>query len=304
MAIARNPMSLSIQLPPPLQPGDLLVSIAPSGCVRDKNAFEAGVNLWRSQGYRVEISGIDDRHGYLAGTDAQRRDRLSRALSDPEVKGILYARGGYGGARLLEHWDWNAATTPKWSIGFSDITALLWSWAKQGISGVHGPLLATLAQEPQSSQNRLFDWVSGGAIAPLTGRGWGGGTAIGRLFPGNLAVATHLIGTPHEPDLTGAILAFEDIGEAPYRIDRLLTHWRMSGRFDNIAGIALGRFSRSDVAVPGFTAEEVLHDRLSDLGVPVVSDLPFGHDGINCALPVGVVAELDGDRGSLAICPR
>lgn len=296
-------MTLSLKLPPPLQPGDLLVSLAPSGCLRDRQAFEAGVEIWRSHGYRVEEWGLGERHGYLAGTDAHRREQLSRALTDATIKGILCARGGYGGTRLLETWDWNLATTPKWLVGFSDITSLLWSWAKQGVSGVHGPLLTTLANEPPSSQKRLFDWVSGGSIDPLVGQGWGGGTASGRLFPGNLAVATHLIGTPHEPDLTGAILAFEDIGEAPYRIDRLLTHWRMSGRFDNIAGIALGRFSRSDVTVPSFTAEEVLRDRLSDLGIPVVSDLPFGHDGINCTLPVGIPAQLDGDGGTLAICP-
>jgi muramoyltetrapeptide carboxypeptidase len=115
-------------------------------------------------------------------------------------------------------------------------------------------------------------------------------------------VATHLLGTAAEAPLDGAIVALEDVGEAPYRLDRLLTQWRMQRIFDRVAGIALGRFSQCDelAKLPSFTVAEVLRDRLSDLGIPVVSDLPFGHDGPNAALPVGVPVELDGDRGVLA----
>jgi muramoyltetrapeptide carboxypeptidase len=118
-------------------------------------------------------------------------------------------------------------------------------------------------------------------------------------------VATHLLGTSHEPDLRGAILAFEDVTEAPYRIDRMLTHWRMAGKLAGVSGIALGRFSRCEPSegVPSFTVAEVLRDRLGDLGIPVVSDLPFGHDGENAALPLGALAHLDGDRGTLDILP-
>jgi muramoyltetrapeptide carboxypeptidase len=118
-------------------------------------------------------------------------------------------------------------------------------------------------------------------------------------------VATHLLGTSHEPDLRGAILAFEDVTEAPYRIDRMLTHWRMAGKLAGVSGIALGRFSRCEPSegVPSFTVAAVLRDRLGDLGIPVVSDLPFGHDGANAALPLGALARLDGDRGTLDILP-
>jgi muramoyltetrapeptide carboxypeptidase len=296
----------SLLSPPPLKPGDTLHVVAPSGGLRETEAFQQGVQLWQDRGYQLTLApGWDNRHGYLAGTDAQRRQQLRETLRNPDVKAVLCARGGYGGTRLLEQWDWERDITPKWLVGFSDITSLLWSLAKQGIAGVHGPLLTTLAAEPEASQQRLFNWVEGKAIAPLQGCGWGGAKVRGRLFPGNLTVATHLIGTPHEPDLRGAILAFEDTGEAPYRLDRLLTHWRMSGRFEGIAGIALGRFSRCEVAegVPSFSVEEVMRDRLSDLGIPVVSDLRFGHDGENAALPVGIVAELDGEEGTLNFAP-
>ena len=293
------------QPPAPLKPGDLLRVISPSGTLREMSAFELGVEVWRKRGYRVELTpGFDDRHGYLAGTDTNRRTQLEIALNDPECKGILCARGGYGGARLLEDWTF-LSTDPKWLIGFSDITSLLWSFSLQGISGVHAPLLTTIAAEPDWSKERLFDWVEGRPSRSLTGSGWGGGQATGLLLPANLTVATHILNTPLQPDLSGIVLAFEDVSEAPYRIDRMLTQWRLSGAFQKVCAIALGRFSQCDPPsnIPSFTTNEVLHDRLSDLGIPIVSDLPFGHDGENAALPVGVPVLLDGDRGILSFDP-
>ncbi|MBD2464059.1 LD-carboxypeptidase [Oscillatoria sp. FACHB-1407] len=287
--------------PTPLQSGDLLCVIAPSGTLREQTAFAKGVEIWRSHGYRVELSpGYDDRWGYLAGKDDHRRQQLYKALTNPDCRGVLCARGGYGGARLLEEWQW-VETEPKWLIGFSDITSLLWGLSRQGISGLHAPLLTTLAAEPDWSVQRLFDWVQGRSLPALQGVGWGGGTAQGLLLPANLTVATHLLHTAVQPDLEGVILALEDVSEAPYRIDRMLTQWRMTGIFHKIRGIAVGRFSQCDPPpnIPSFTIEEVLRDRLADLGIPIVSELPFGHDGVNAALPVGVPVELDGDRGTL-----
>jgi muramoyltetrapeptide carboxypeptidase len=287
--------------------------VAPSGALREQEMFQKGVEIWRSRGYRVELSpGYDRRWGYLAGTDAERRSQLTQALADPDCRGILCARGGYGGARILEDWQWVGAepdgaepggTEPKWLIGFSDITSLLWSLTLQGISGVHAPLLTTIAAEPDWSLQRLFDWVEGRSLLPLEGLGWGGGQGSGILLPANLTVATHLLNTPAQPHLQDVILAFEDVSEAPYRIDRLLTQWRMSGAFKGVRGIALGRFSQCEapVHIPSFTVAEVLRDRLSDLGIPIVSDLPFGHDGANAALPVGISVCLDGNLGQLSI---
>ncbi|HEY9761230.1 MAG TPA: LD-carboxypeptidase [Trichocoleus sp.] len=293
------------RLPSPLKPGDLLRVVAPSGSLRELDAFKRGVDIWRSWGYDVKLGqGFDAQWGYLAGSDAQRRRQLKEALADPACRGILCARGGFGGTRLLEDWQWPEGEA-KWLIGFSDITSLLWGLVGQGVSGVHGPLLTTLAQEPDWTQQRLRDWVLGQPMPPLSGTGWGHGTATGILLPANLTVATHLLGTPYEPDLNGVILAFEDVTEAPYRIDRMLTQWRMSGKFRGVKGIALGRFSRCEPpeGVVSFSVAEVLRDRIGDLGIPVVSDLPFGHDGLNAALPVGVPAQIDGERGELAILP-
>ena len=323
------------QIPPPLKPGDRLRVIAPSGALRESEVFERGLEIWRSRGYQVEISAsIDDRWGYLAGTDASRRQQLLAAWQDPECRGILCARGGYGSARVLEDWTWgqegqvgtrgphasgdkgakggqggqggvadSSYFVPKWLIGFSDITCLLWSLCKVGISGVHGPVLTTLPTEPEWSIQRLFDWVEGRPLAPLKGTGWGGGVVTGMLLPANLTVATHLLNTPIQPLFDGAILALEDVTEAPYRIDRQLTQWRLSRAFSKVKGIALGRFSRCAPPpnIPSLTIEEVLRDRLGDLGIPIVWDLPFGHDGCNAALPVGAIATLDADRGILSL---
>lgn len=300
------------QLPPPLKPGDLLRVIAPSGALRELDAFGQGIEVWRSRGYNVKIStSVEDRWGYLAGTDDNRRHQLKEAWTDPECKAILCARGGYGSARLLEDWVWPASTGDKenanskigkWLIGFSDVTGLLWSLSHQGIAGVHGPLLTTIAAEPEWSLKRLFDCVEGRKLEPLEGNGWGGGTVTGVLLPANLTVATHFLNTPVQPELDNVILAIEDVTEAPYRIDRMLTQWRMTGAFEKVKGIAVGRFSRCEAPqnIPSLSVEEVLRDRLSNLSIPIVSDLPFGHDGCNAALPVGILAHLDANKGILS----
>lgn len=280
--------------------------IAPSGALREMENFKQGGEIWRSWGFEVDLHpAVNERWGYLAGTDADRRQQLVDALQDNRYRGVLCARGGYGGTRLLEGWQWPEQVSPKWLIGFSDITSLLWSLVKQGIAGVHGPLLTTLANEPDWSQQRLWDLVTGKSLPPIYGDTWANGQATGILLPANLTVATCLLGTPHEPALDGVILAFEDVTEAPYRIDRMLTHWRMMGQLDRVKGLALGRFSRCEPppGVPSFAVEEVLRDRTTDLGIPIVANLPFGHDGENAALPVGVMAHLDGDSGSLSILP-
>jgi muramoyltetrapeptide carboxypeptidase len=291
--------------PPPLQSGNLLKVIAPSGRLTSSEALERGIEIWRERGYRVEVmADVMKSWGYLAGDDRFRRSQLAAAWTDPECRAILCVRGGYGGMRLLEDWVWTPIATPKWTIGFSDITALLWSQACCQIGGgIHAPLLTTLADEPDWSRDRLFDLVTGKPLPPLQGESWVGGVATGKLLPCNLTVATHLIGTPLQPDLSGVILAIEDVTEAPYRIDRMLTHWRLTGLLSKVAGIAIGRFSQCDPP-PGsssFTVEEVLRDRLTDLNIPIVANLPFGHDGCNAALPVAVTATLDGNAGELRV---
>ncbi len=292
----------SLKLPPYLQPGDLVTAIAPSGALRETDALKQGLEVWRSHGYRVQLGdNWDSSDGYLAGTDIQRRQALAAAWKDPECKAILCIRGGYGSARLLEDWTWNLDVTPKWVVGFSDVTNLLWSLATVGIAGIHAPVLTTLAREPEWSQKRLFNYLTGHPLETLKGQGWNDKIAEGVLLPANLTVATHLLGTPLQPAFDGVILALEDVTEYPYRIDRMLTQWRLMGVLQQVKGIAIGRFSRCE-PYPGtnsWTVEAVLRDRALDLDIPIVSDLPFGHDGANAALPVGHQVQLDAKQGEL-----
>ncbi len=298
---------MTLIYPPWLKPGDRLTVIAPSGNLTSSTTFTQGLAIWRSQGYQLEIDPqCHYSHGYLAGTDEQRGQALKKAWLNPQSRGIICARGGYGSARLLENWSWKTLdlSSPKWLIGFSDITALLWSLYRVGIASVHASVLTTLPSEPDWCQQRLFDLIEGKQLPPLQGKGWGGGKTTGTLLPGNLTVATHLLQTPSQPPLNGVILAIEEVNELPYRVDRLLTHWRMLGLLQQVKGIALGRFSGcTPPNTSSWEIDQVLRDRLGDLSLPIVSDLPFGHGGANAALIVGSTVELDGDRGLLTTIP-
>ena len=285
--------------PKPLQAGDRLLAIAPSGCLRESAALQAALQLWQQAGFQVDLAPHwQAQQGYLAGSDRDRLADLQQGWLDPAYRGVVCIRGGWGAARLLELGDWPTPPEPKWLVGFSDITTLLWTSQRVQRGAIHAPVLTTLAAEPPRSQQRLWQCLMGQAIAPLTGAIWTAGNASGPIYPANLTVATHLLGTRWLPDLRGAILAIEDVSEQPYRLDRLLTQWRLSGQLQQLAGIAVGRFSQCDPPSdrPSFTVEQVLRDRLMDLGIPVLADLPFGHDGENAAIPVGAIAHIQGNR--------
>ena len=290
--------------PPPLRFGDTVAITAPSSALRDDDSLKRGIAVFKSWGLEVHPHDLDQRRwGYLAGNDQQRRADLDQ---DPTPPLLACARGGWGAARLLEQpWPWR----PGWLLGFSDITSLLCARLAQGVGGgVHGPLVTTLADEPDWSQQRLQELLFDQMAPDLCGQPWTEGKAEGPLITVNLTVASHLLGSCHLPNLKGSILVIEDVGEAPYRLDRMLTHWRLTGQLQRLAGLGLGRFSgcedpnSSDSTEHTFSLEQVLKERTLDLGIPVVSGLPVGHGpGGNAALPMGVHARLDADRGTLAI---
>ncbi len=304
--------------PQPLRGGDRVAAVAASSALVDPvglERLEAGIALLESWGLEVSRQPVHERRwGYLAGLDGQRRDDLLQAgRSGADLLACL--RGGWGAARLLEQ---PLALAPRWLLGFSDVTSLLWAQLAQGHGGaIHGPLLTSLAAEPTWSQERLRALLFGEPLPSLAGVGWVGGVAEGPLLVGNLTVATHLLGTAHLPSLRGAILVLEEVGEAPYRVDRLLTHWRLSGALGQLAGIGLGQFSDCDDPDSGaagtshaatdrqaparFSLEEVLRDRTCDLGIPVLANLPVGHESGNAALPLGARVRLDADGGRLEL---
>jgi len=303
-------MSYPLTLPPPLRQGDAVRLVAASSALSGDGAgqrLRAGCDLLASWGLQLLGPAPLERHwGYLAGRDWQRRQDLLE--TDAPLRACV--RGGWGAARLLERLE---ALPAGWLLGFSDVTSLLWAQCASGRGGaIHGPLLTSLAAEPAWSQERLRRLLFGEPLAPLQGQGWRGGVASGPLLVGNLTVATHLLGCRHLPDLSGAILILEDVGEAPYRIERLLTHWRLCGALQQLAAIGFGSFSGCDddddpeaaqelAAGRRFSLEQVLQERSADLGIPVLAGLPVGHLAGNAALPLGVIARLDATAGSLEL---
>jgi len=289
--------------PAPLRRGDRVQLAAASSALQPDalERLQGGIAVLEGWGLQVDPHPEPLRQwGHLAGTDQQR-------LADLQSPAPLVAclRGGWGSARLLEQQELLPRSNPsQWLLGFSDVTSLLWSRQAAGIpGGIHGPMLTSLAGEPAWSQERLRQLLFGEPLAALTGTSWQGGVAEGPLLVGNLTVATHLLGTPHLPDLRGAVLVLEDVGEAPYRLDRMLTHWRLCGALQQLAGIGFGRFSGCDddeePIAPDQGWRTVLQERTADLGIPVIADLPVGHEPGNAALAIGQRVRLDASRGEL-----
>jgi muramoyltetrapeptide carboxypeptidase len=292
--------------PQPLQRGDRVGLAAASSALADDSLqrLQAGVTVLENWGLQVQPHPQPLRRwGHLAGADPE---RLSDLLVG-DLPLLACIRGGWGAARLLESGAQmqDPGAGGRWLLGFSDVTSLLWARQAAGrTGGIHGPMVTTLAAEPDWSQQRLRDLLFGAPVAPLQGEGWCGGAAEGPLLVGNLTVATHLLGTAHLPPLNGAVLVLEDVGEAPYRIDRLLTHWRLCGALQKLAAIGFGSFSDCDDPESPTPLELVLRERTADLGIPVLAGLPVGHTAGNAALPLGVRARLDADAGRLELLPH
>ena len=283
----------------PLRPGSRLRAINPGTWMDPDTDFTPLMQRCAAQGWSLEIpESVRGQWQWFSATDAQRRASLEAAWNDPSLDGVVYVGGGWGAARVLES-GLRFPRRPFWSLGFSDSSALLLAQWQAGLLGaVHGS-----AWGVDEQWQRTVDLMSGRPTTPLQGRGLRGRKALGRLVVTNLTVATHLIGTRWFPSLKGAILVLEDVGEAPYRVDRMLTQWRSAGLLDGLSGVACGRFSwKEDDILPGdFTMVEILEERLGDLGVPLVVDLPLGHGLPNMALPLGREAFLDGRSGQLAL---
>lgn len=293
-------MPRAISVPPPLGPGSRIVAVTPGTWWENPN--EDSERLRRrcaAEGWELVVpADALSRWRWFSGSDSSRRAQLERAWADRATDAVFCVAGGWGSARILEA-GWKQEGRPLWLVGFSDASALLLAQLAGGRGGaVHG---STGGDEAQ--WQRLVKLLRGETPSPLLGQGWVKGSAVGPLIVTNLTVATSLIGTPWFPSLAGAVLVLEDVGEAPYRVDRMLTQWRSAGLLAHLAAVGVGRFSwKEEDVLPGDQSlEEVLRERLGDLGVPVVGGLPVGHGRPNLALPLGRMARLDGNAGSVQL---
>ena len=289
--------------PPALRPNARIGVVAPAGAF-DRGALSQGVELIKTMGFEIQLpEGLFEVHGYLAGDDQHRADQLQAMFCDDGVDAIMCARGGFGTLRILSLIDYDLiAAHPKPFIGFSDISALHHAlYQKAGLVTFHGPMVCTMRKSDKQSQVAWQHMLS--ADQPLsvfahdkcvvrTGR------AEGVLVGGNLTTLCHLLGTPYAPSYRDCILFLEEIGEAVYRIDRMLTQMKLAGCFERVAGVVLGTFKGCGQAeeIKGLVAHI-----FEDYEAPILTGFAVGHGRRNLTLPLGVTVRLDADRGEL-IC--
>ncbi|MGD9368216.1 MAG: LD-carboxypeptidase [Desulfobacteraceae bacterium] len=286
-----------------LSRGDTIGIVAPAGPF-NKSPFDVGIKLINEMGFNTRIDpGVYERDRYMAGDDTHRAERFNAMMADDGVQAVMCARGGYGAMRILDQLDYDTiGRKPKPLIGFSDITALhLVIQLKTGLVTFHGPMVTSLAQLTRQGRRMWCDALTGSRdFSTLFSdlRVLKAGSAEGIIAGGNLATLCHMVGTPYGVDYSGVILMIEDVGEAPYRIDRMITQMKLAGVLDGIVGLVLGRFKdcgRFD------EIDEIVMERFNDMDIPIVSGAPFGHGRENMIVPLGVPARLDAGRGELSL---
>jgi len=284
-----------------LQPNQTVGIIAPASPVNQSEISE-GLKLLESFPLKIKQGEhIFDHLNYLAGSDDDRVSDIHRMFSDPEIKAIFCARGGYGSARLLNDIDFDLIRkNPKIIVGFSDLTALLLAaFNKSGLITIHGPTLSDLPR------NKNWEHLSS-LIATLykpeiffkQGKEINKGIARGNLLGGNLSTLCSLLDTPFLPSFEGVILFLEEKGESPYKLDRMITQLLLSGRLNRLSALIIGQLEDcGDMEI----INSMLQERLGSLTIPVVTGLPVGHGNENISLPLGLPAVLDTERMLLKI---
>ncbi|MCH7814807.1 MAG: LD-carboxypeptidase, partial [Planctomycetes bacterium] len=313
--------------PPGLAAGDTIAFVAPAGKL-DRNRVELAKRRLEAMGFEVRVpEDLYRSRGYLAGQDEVRAAELMAAFRDPQVKAIFPGTGGYGTTRILDRLDYDLIRrNPKIFIGFSDITGLhLALQSKTGLVTFHSPnpmyglgskgnlrdfsakyfWRALLLRENVGPDGRNlprgYSYLIPAeapqieVITPGVGRG--------RLTGGNLSLIVALMGTEYEIQTAGRVLFLEDVGERPYRIDRYLSQMRLAGKLDELAGAILGQFTdcKSKEGKDSLSLEQVFQDYFADLGVPVIANFPAGHSRDNATLPLGVMVEVDANRGRVTV---
>ncbi len=296
--------------PRPLREGDVVRVIAPASPF-DGEALASGVEVLEGWGFRVRMR--DDitqvRSGYLAGSPRRRAEELHEAFDDDEAAAVIAVRGGYGVTTALPLFDPDRLTrSPKALVGCSDLTALLNFAVSAGLTAIHGPMVGALGRgkDPDGAQ-RLQAMLTGtGRPAPLRSAlddpyAWciAPGVARGRSVGGSLSLLAATCGTPFQTDARGCVLFLEDVGERPYRIDRLLTQIEQAGLLDGVAAVVLGDMVGCDEPGGTPTWRDAVDRVLRRHSVPVLAGLPFGHGQPNLAVPLGVDVQVDAGAGSV-----
>ncbi len=305
--------------PPRLKPGSVVGLVSPAGATWEREELDIVQDAVRALGLVPRLAPhLLDRYGYLAGQDKDRAADINQLFADPQVAALLPIRGGWGCSRMLPYLDYDRIRqNPKILVGFSDITALtLAIYGRTRVVTFHGPNGLTSWRPQQTEYFRrilfageaiTFQNLKDGddedrlmqvknRIQTITP-----GQARGRLIGGNLSVFSGIVGSPYVPDFQGAILFLEDTNENIYRIDRLMTHLKIAGVFDKLAGFIFGQCSgcAPDADYGSLTLEEVVWDHIKPLGIPAWYGAMIGHIEPIVTLPIGLEVEIDASAGTI-----
>ena len=274
------------------------IAVLAASSPSERSRIEEAARAIEARGHRVTIAAnVDARYRhYLAGSDDERVEELNHHLRSDDFDAFCFARGGYGAMRILDRIDYDAIrANPRPVIGFSDITALHQAMATHAnVAGFHGPMLNLDFHDGLSADREQWFWSMLAGEAPLV-REFSRedviheGEAEGELFGGCLALTTALTATPYDFWIDGGIWFFEDTDEPVYRLDRMLTHLRLSGRMQRIRGVIIGALKDCGEEPEMLS---LLHDTFGSLNIPVVRNLPFGHHGNNLLMPIGTKVRL------------
>lgn len=299
--------------PEKLKKNDLIGIITPASLPKDMGRIERSAGYFEKQGYRVLIGkNVGKSYGYLAGTDEQRLEDLHSMFENKEVKAIFCARGGYGTPRLLRGIDYRLiGRNPKIFVGYSDITALQMAFLKKA------KLITFAAPMPAVDfHSRVSPYAKKHFFARLSSVKAAGqvqmpgkrkmkalakGKAAGEIIGGNLALIAALAGSPYLPNPKDKILMFEEVGEAPYRIDRMLNQLAITGVLDACAGIIIGECTgcKDDPDAKTLSLAQIYKHYLGSLGKPVITGFPHGHVSNNYTVPFGTKVELNADKAEV-----
>ena len=284
-------------IPPRLKQGDTIGIVAPASHF-DLETFNRGIAVLESMGFNTSVpERLFNKKGYFAGSDLERAEMVNRYFADTTIKAIMCARGGYGSIRILSLLDYETIQkNPKIFIGFSDVSALLSTlYLRCRLVTFHGPTVTTLGNSDNMTKDSLLSMITSGEkpeIAMESGITIQPGSASGPVVGGNLNTLCHLLGTRFQPDFKGCILFLEDRGEAPYRVDRMLSQMKLAGCFNRLAGFILGIFEDC-----GNTDDiiRIAGDIFKDDKIPILAGLEVGHGKRNLAIPTGLNATLNAD---------
>ncbi len=307
---------MKIIKPKKLKQGDVIGIISPASSPSDASRIEKGVQYLESLGYRVKVGKhVTKVKGYLAGEDSERLEDFHSMFADKEVKAIIAVRGGYGSGRLLDKLDYSLIRkNPKIFVGYSDLTVMQMAILKKtGLVTFAGPMLAVDFHDKVDSFTEEVFWrtiTSEKKIGKLKNPGdekfyvLRKGRGEGRIIGGNLALFTTVLGTEFMPSVKNNILLIEEIGEQPYKIDRMFNHLRLAKVFEQVNGIMLGRFVdcyETDETKSTLTLNEVIADYFGKLKIPVMYNIKHGHIPQTITIPFGLNCKINASREFIEI---